>query len=751
MCVCVCVCVCVCSCLQLNVFTCAQLSATGRKIMQPRDYSPESKERRASFRKIEQAKREGCRLPAIAEEVAPQADQPTHGHEGEPTALSHESPQENQLLINVAYWAVKFVEAKRRMEAAAAAEAAATLHNGSQPPVSSRCSGPKETEHEYGSPKGARAQPPPPPQQPKTKSQQPLPPMLLGRQLEIPSPDAGRKEGSDPPAKTAVHFVTPLWYTFNPTDDDIATTEQNTGAQSGTPIPPAAYPTHFAYFEANGDNECFVLLEGESDYRPVSSLAEYDFLAAYDTGEWKGECEFVFAQGMATCMTNAQYYAICYNCNMCRGMWTSWENFCDHYPHCTGIYGCYHSSNSPVNASHPGTPLPEQALALTDGAMTTRLLEHVMIPPSDVLQLVAAEPTTTTSARSGIEEQPTQAPPIPEYWCDKCKLDPAVASCSHCHCRVCRDCHCQCGVCRDPHFMCRQCTVKAHWETHPDWWEQRFPKASRRGGISDLNNPMKVQPSSNPGSNLVASLSDSRRLGQLGRRRRSSTAPGPTNKEQGALASPSAGDPATASSGSLAEQWPFTRWCAAAPPADWMLTWPRKRGMAPAEGVQLTGVITPPAAGDVLELPAQPTTMPGTGSHRVPPLRSDGTMQCPECGQVLCDIQELAFFLRKKTPNDGLEVHLILKPELLSIPPDIIRTPHPDEGALASWKCACGHKLGNTRNIGPKKVPMMAFSSSSVKLLGQHYTQKKPQWPNVYSKPPFNAIEVRTSTEFDPT
>jgi len=133
---------------------------------------------------------------------------------------------------------------------------------------------------------------------------------------------------------------------------------------------------------------------------------------------------------------------------------------------------------------------------------------------------------------------------------------------------------------------------------------------------------------------------------------------------------------------------------------------------------------------------AQPTTMPGTGS-----------MQCPECNQVLCGTQELAFF-KRVNKMQGLEVHLMLKPEIKDMPPDIILMPACGQGAVATWQCTCGHKLGDTRNVGPRKAAMTAFKSSSVKLFGQLHKSKKSQWPRIYAHPPFNGIEVRHWAEF---
>ena len=135
---------------------------------------------------------------------------------------------------------------------------------------------------------------------------------------------------------------------------------------------------------------------------------------------------------------------------------------------------------------------------------------------------------------------------------------------------------------------------------------------------------------------------------------------------------------------------------------------------------------------------AQPSTMPGTG-----------TMQCPQCNQILCDTQDLAFF-KRTNKQQGLEVHLILKPEITDMPPAMISMPACEQKAVASWECACGHKLGDTRNVGPRKATMTAFKSSSVKLFGLHNKSKKSQWPRMHANPPFNAIEVRPWDEFHP-
>jgi len=143
-----------------------------------------------------------------------------------------------------------------------------------------------------------------------------------------------------------------------------------------------------------------------------------------------------------------------------------------------------------------------------------------------------------------------------------------------------------------------------------------------------------------------------------------------------------------------------------------------------------TSVVKPDGAA------AQPITMPGTGG-----------MQCPKCDRVLCGTEELAFFTRINKMQ-GLEVHLMLKPEIKDIPPDIMLMPVCDRGAVASWQCACGHKLGDTRHVGPRRAPMTAFKSSSVKVCGQHHQSKKSQWPRIFADPPFNAIKVRQWAEF---
>ena len=117
-------------------------------------------------------------------------------------------------------------------------------------------------------------------------------------------------------------------------------------------------------------------------------------------------------------------------------------------------------------------------------------------------------------------------------------------------------------------------------------------------------------------------------------------------------------------------------------------------------------------------------------------------LQCPACKAQICQPQDLCFFSR------GHEVHLILKPELPTMPPAFILAPIPEEGATQSWQCACGNQLGDTRPVGPNKVSMTAFKSASVMLYGQHHPGKKSKWPTLYCVHPFNSIEVRNRDSF---
>ena len=121
-------------------------------------------------------------------------------------------------------------------------------------------------------------------------------------------------------------------------------------------------------------------------------------------------------------------------------------------------------------------------------------------------------------------------------------------------------------------------------------------------------------------------------------------------------------------------------------------------------------------------------------------------LQCIMCQRPLCGTEDLAFFWRANKQG-GVEVHLMLKPEIEE-PATFIRSPVTEQGALASWQCTCGFKLGDTRAVAIKKAPMTAFKSSSVMLCGQRFTGRKSQWPSIYNKPPFNAIEVRTKQTF---
>ena len=121
-------------------------------------------------------------------------------------------------------------------------------------------------------------------------------------------------------------------------------------------------------------------------------------------------------------------------------------------------------------------------------------------------------------------------------------------------------------------------------------------------------------------------------------------------------------------------------------------------------------------------------------------------MQCVECERPLCGTEDLAFFWRANKQG-GVEVHLMLKPEN-QVPATFIRTLVNLDGAIASWKCTCGFKFGSTRAVAGRNAAMTAFKSSSVMLCGQRFPGRKSQWPSIYDRPPFNAIEVRTRDTF---
>ena len=143
---------------------------------------------------------------------------------------------------------------------------------------------------------------------------------------------------------------------------------------------------------------------------------------------------------------------------------------------------------------------------------------------------------------------------------------------------------------------------------------------------------------------------------------------------------------------------------------------------------------------------AQPSTMQCPQCNQM----AECIMQCPACNQIICDTHDLAFFKRTNKQH-GLEVHLMLKPEITDMPPAMISMPACDPKAVAFWECACcQHKLGETRNVGPRKATMTAFKSSSVKLFGLHNKSKKSQWPRMHVLAPFNAIEVRLWDEYFP-
>ena len=121
-------------------------------------------------------------------------------------------------------------------------------------------------------------------------------------------------------------------------------------------------------------------------------------------------------------------------------------------------------------------------------------------------------------------------------------------------------------------------------------------------------------------------------------------------------------------------------------------------------------------------------------------------MKCSQCQRALCGLEHLTFF-RRVNKQDGVEVHLMLKPEIEE-PETFIRAAIADKGAVASWQCLCGFKFGDTRRVGVKKAPMTAFKSSSVILCGRRLPGQKSKWPSVYDQPPFETIEVRNRDPF---
>ena len=90
------------------------------------------------------------------------------------------------------------------------------------------------------------------------------------------------------------------------------------------------------------------------------------------------------------------------------------------------------------------------------------------------------------------------------------------------------------------------------------------------------------------------------------------------------------------------------------------------------------------------------------------------TLNCPICERVLCATDDLAFFYRNNK-QDGTEVHLMLKPEK-TVPKTFQPSAKLEPGAVHSWSCDCGAKLGDTRHVGPGKAPMTAFKSASASV-----------------------------------
>ena len=141
--------------------------------------------------------------------------------------------------------------------------------------------------------------------------------------------------------------------------------------------------------------------------------------------------------------------------------------------------------------------------------------------------------------------------------------------------------------------------------------------------------------------------------------------------------------------------------------------------------------------------------VPMPASSAMSPQITGNLLQCVVCERHLCDTSDLAFFWRANKQG-GVEVHLMLKPEN-NVHGPFIRSNVTQKGALASWQCECGFKLGDTRAVAVKKAAMTAFKSSSVMLCGYRFSGRKSQWPSIYNQHPFNTIEVRTSDTFSPS
>ena len=89
----------------------------------------------------------------------------------------------------------------------------------------------------------------------------------------------------------------------------------------------------------------------------------------------------------------------------------------------------------------------------------------------------------------------------------------------------------------------------------------------------------------------------------------------------------------------------------------------------------------------------------------------------------------------------------MLKPEN-PVPETFFKKPSLEKRAIASWECACGFKVGDTRGVAVRFAAMTAFKSGSVILCGQRFHGKKSKWPKIYDQPPFDTIEVRGRDTF---
>ena len=118
-------------------------------------------------------------------------------------------------------------------------------------------------------------------------------------------------------------------------------------------------------------------------------------------------------------------------------------------------------------------------------------------------------------------------------------------------------------------------------------------------------------------------------------------------------------------------------------------------------------------------------------------------MQCSSCDSGLCDISDCCFYAK-----GDKQVHLMLRPELYTVPSAISISDDRNEKNIAHVNCStCNNRVGYKLPFGPRGKHFVAFGCDKVYLFGQRVS-KKTTWCELQHRSDFNILEHRTGSNF---